>query len=92
MGCNKGALMFLFKDNKTNQKSVTVTCLIVTFTLTVVAVIVNIWLLAIGRGVEAGLIWACLGFMAPFAAIYWNKRFRASATGVEFGGQDGSSS
>jgi len=38
--------MFLFKDNKTNQKSVTVTCLIVTFTLTVVAVIVNIWLLA----------------------------------------------
>lgn len=81
--------MFLFKDTKTNKKSITVTCLMLTFALTVASVLINLYLLLNKHPTETGMIWACIGFMSPFAGIYWNKRFRASSSGFELGGQDG---
>ena len=81
--------MILLRDNRTGRHSVTVTCLILTFTLTVLSVLANLYLLLNRHPTETGMIWACIGFMSPFAAIYWHKRFKASVTGLEFGGQDG---
>lgn len=75
----------LVKDYQTGQKSLTVTCVVITFTLTVFSVIVNLKLLCQGLEPHPSMIWACLGFCSPFVALYWRKRIKASATGIEFG-------
>lgn len=82
--------MMLMKDNKTGNKSITITCLAVTFILTVAACVANIIILVNGMEPHPSLVWACLGFNSPFVALYWQKRIKASATGIEFQ-SDGSS-
>lgn len=73
-----------FKDPRTQKKSITVTMLIITFLIAVAAAIVNVYNLWAGKTVESGLIWACVGLVAPWAGIYFKKRLKATASGVSF--------
>lgn len=83
--------MILFKDYATQKKSVTFTGLVITFALACTAVTINLVLLAQQKSTSTALIWASLGLMVPFVGLYWNKRIRASATGIELGGSNGNS-
>lgn len=75
--------MILFRDYTTTKKSLTVTGLIFTFLMTLFCF----------AGVALGyiadsILWPVLAFHGSYIAIYWNKRLRASAGGLEFGGKD----
>lgn len=78
----------LFKDYSTGKKSITITCLIITFLIVCASGIANIYALVTGRTTDSSIIWGCVGICAPFIALYWQKRVRASATGLSFGGGD----
>lgn len=71
-------------DPRTSKKSITVTMLVITFLLAVASVVVNLYNLWADKTVEPSLVWACVGFIAPFAGIYFNKRLKATSTGVSF--------
>lgn len=68
------------KDPKTNQKSITVTLLFLTFILVVVAVVCRIY----GILEDSGVIYAALAFHIPYIAVYWQKRIKAGPSGIEF--------
>ena len=73
-----------FKDPRTQKKSITVTMLVITFVIAVASAVINLYNLLMGLATEPSLIWACLGLVAPFAGIYFQKRLKATATGVSF--------
>lgn len=75
--------MVLFKDYSTNKKSITVTGLITTFFLTVASIVINFVVMLQGKTPSEGMTFACIAFFSVFAGLYWNKRFRASSTGIE---------
>lgn len=75
--------MILFKDYSSGQKSLTVTGLVLTFLLVTASIVINMFQIYNGNEAQEGLVWACIAFFTIFAAMYWNKRFRASATGIE---------
>ena len=75
--------MLLFKDYSTDKKSITVTGMIITFFLTVASVIVNFIVLLDNGQPYPAMTFSCLAFFSIFAALYWNKRFRASTSGIE---------
>ena len=80
--------MMLIKDTKTGSKSITITCLVITFLLTAASCIINLVILAKGGEPQTSMIWSCLGFCVPFVALYWNKRLKASVTGIEIGSDE----
>lgn len=76
--------MIMFKDYNTGKKSITISGLIVTFILTVLSIIINLWLMVEdGREPFPAMTWTCIGLFSVFAGLYWNKRFRASKDGIE---------
>lgn len=75
--------MLLFKDYSTGKKSFTITGTIITFLLTVISVVMNLVLMSKGLEPYPVMTMACLAFFSVFAALYWNKRFRASTSGIE---------
>lgn len=75
--------MFLFKDYSTGKKSITITGMIVTFLLSVASIGINFYLMIQRFEPFPAMSMTCLAFFAIFAGLYWNKRFRASTSGIE---------
>lgn len=73
--------MFCLKDPKTQKKSITVTCLFVTFCL----VLVCFWYYLTGIIKDTGIIYSALAFHGSYIAVYWNKRARINKEGIDFG-------
>ena len=77
----------LFRDYSTKKKSITVTGMVITFLLTVASVVINLTLMVNQKPPYPTMTMGCIAFFAIFAGLYWNKRFRASTSGIELIGE-----
>jgi len=78
--------MLLFKDYQTSKKSLTVTCVVISVTITWALILIEAWHRCNGEASETGAIWASVSFSGVFVGVLWNKRIRANKDGIAVDG------
>lgn len=74
--------MILFKDYRTGKKSLTMTCVIISTTITWVLMGIEGYHAITGQPASTTVIWPAITLTGLFSGMLWNKRVRAGSDGI----------